>query len=67
MSQKTIAERAAWTIGIVLLLTWTGYWIHGKVGSRSSLAASFFAWQPENLNLEIDDQRGTENRIQLVL
>ncbi|MGB5173365.1 MAG: class D sortase [Thermoanaerobaculia bacterium] len=39
MSHKTIAERAAWAIGIVLLLIWTGYWIHGKVGSRSSLAA----------------------------
>ncbi len=37
MSRKTIAERAAWTIGLVLLLIWTGYWIHGKVGSRSSL------------------------------
>ncbi len=37
MSRKTLAERAAWTIGIVLLLIWTGYWIHGKVGSRSSL------------------------------
>jgi len=37
MSHKTIAERAAWAIGLVLLLIWTGYWIHGKVGSRSSL------------------------------
>jgi sortase A len=36
MSHKTIAERAAWAIGLVLLLIWTGYWIHGKVGSRSS-------------------------------
>jgi len=37
MSRKTLAERAAWTIGLVLLLIWTGYWIHGKVGARSSV------------------------------
>lgn len=37
MSRKTLAERAAWTIGLVLLLIWTGYWIHGKVGARSSI------------------------------
>lgn len=37
MSRKTLAERGAWTIGLVLLLIWTGYWIHGKVGARSSI------------------------------
>ena len=37
MSRKTLAERAAWTIGLVLLLIWTGYWIRGKVGARSSI------------------------------
>lgn len=37
MSRKPLAERAAWTIGIVLLLIWAGYWIHGKVGARSSI------------------------------
>jgi len=37
MSRKTLAERGAWTIGVLLLLIWTGYWIHGKVGARSSI------------------------------
>lgn len=37
MSHRSLLERAAWTIGIVLLLVWTGYWIHGRVGTRSSL------------------------------
>jgi sortase A len=37
MSHRSLIERAAWTIGIVLLLIWIGYWIHGRVGSRSSL------------------------------
>jgi sortase A len=37
MSWRTIAERSAWTIGISLLLIWFGFWIHGRVGSRSSI------------------------------
>ena len=37
MRPKHFAERAAWTIGIFLLLIWLGFWIHGKVGSRSSI------------------------------
>jgi len=37
MSRKTLAERAAWSIGLVLLVIWAGYWIHGKVGARSSI------------------------------
>jgi len=37
MSRKTIVERGAWTIGVLLLLIWTGYWIHGKVGAHSSI------------------------------
>ena len=37
MRPKNFAERAAWTIGISLLLVWLGFWIHGKVGSRSSI------------------------------
>ncbi len=37
MNWRTIAERSAWTIGISLVLIWIGFWIHGRVGSRSSI------------------------------
>lgn len=38
MRPKHFAERAAWTIGIALLLIWLGFWFHGRAGRRSGIA-----------------------------
>lgn len=56
MNPKNIAERAAWTIGISLLLVWLGFWIHGKVGSRSSIEE----FEVAKASLEKDSDDGSQ-------